>query len=102
MATEKNEFPAWFEHGEHLEKLCQKPHTAATGRWKCSESTMNRIVIREHLEERIKQYVSPDVDVSHRPTMTFAWHQPGYFQVIYKRNWHLLRLVSQSMNGAWV
>jgi dUTPase len=83
ILAKKSEFPKWLQKGNHLKGLCRKPCTAGTDLWKCSESSENRIVIREHRKERIKHYVSRDEDVSNRPTMTFAWHQSGIFQIIY-------------------
>ena len=83
ILAKKSEFPEWLQKGNHLEGLCRKPCTAGTDLWKCSESSENPIVIREHRKERIKHYVSRDEDVSNRPTMTFAWHQSGYFQIMH-------------------
>ena len=60
------------------------------------ESSENRIVIREHRKERIKHYVSRDEDVSNRPTMTFAWHQSGIFQIIYSH-----KLVATELASPW-
>ena len=96
ILAKKSEFPEWLQKGNHLEGLCRKPCTAGTDLWKCSESSENLIVIREHRKERIKHYVSRDEDVSNRPTMTFAWHQSGIFQIIYSH-----KLVATELASPW-
>ena len=106
ILAKKSEFPEWLQKGNHLKGLCRKPRTAGTDLWKRSESSGNRIVIREHRKERIKHYVSRGEDVSSRPTMTFAWHQSGYFQIMHSHKPVATELaspcglVSQSANGA--
>eukprot|EP00435_Cladocopium_sp_Y103_P069412 s890_g33.t1 len=96
ISAKRSEFPEWLQHSEHLERVCRKPCTSSTDLWKCSDSAENRVVIREHRKERIKHYVSREEDVSNRPTMTFAWHLSGHFQVIYSH-----RPVATELRSQW-
>ena len=96
IQRKKSEFPEWVRDDSCLDVLCRSPSGHANDLWRCLGGDDGKIVVREHHQLRLKFFVSPERDVSNRPSMTFVWYETGQCEVIYSQ-----KPTSTNLKGRW-
>ena len=86
IQAKRREFPAWIVDDHFMDLLSRPPEGIGADTWQTLEMRGKKVVVKSHRQQRMKMYTCRDQDVAGKPSMTFAWHENGTFQVRYTQN----------------